>query len=211
MRQRNSKRKLSEEEAVQGDLAQEALPESPADTNAGGDGVYATVGFKLLPSTISARRKCCDVEEEALDPERVEWARRMRKLFTPPDMLTGDGLINHDYFKPDLAAAQGGTADELKDGAEGNEKQAEPDEDSEAQAQPKEEAQAAQIPMEADFSLTCPPPAAKPRCCVKATPVTSPACRSTVGLHRRTMASMHGFIRVFAHTSFTSRARLHLE
>jgi hypothetical protein len=32
--------------------------------------------------------------------ERVQWARDMRRLLSPPDMLLADGSVNQEFFKP---------------------------------------------------------------------------------------------------------------
>ncbi|KAL6064464.1 HTH myb-type domain-containing protein [Balamuthia mandrillaris] len=34
------------------------------------------------------------------EKEKQEWARQMRLLFTPKDMITEDGYLKEDYFKP---------------------------------------------------------------------------------------------------------------
>merc|ERR1711991_938968 len=38
--------------------------------------------------------------EMKTEEQKQEWARQMRLLFTPKDMLNQDGTLNEEYFKP---------------------------------------------------------------------------------------------------------------
>ena len=39
-------------------------------------------------------------EGNALESERLDWVKNMRRQFSPKEMLTDDGEINQEYFKP---------------------------------------------------------------------------------------------------------------
>lgn len=39
-------------------------------------------------------------EVSELNAERLAWVKNMRRQFSPKEMLTDDGEINQEYFKP---------------------------------------------------------------------------------------------------------------